>query len=87
MSNAMKNLKARMAYRAKLLLDPNWEGPRVARDDAHHHITTPRYFPDWHPGMTTETYIELFQQVNHHTRPSSKLTFSHRPGVPAQEEA
>ena len=70
-------LKQRQARRARNLLDPNWPGPNGGPGDFAKGLLGPKVFPTMHPLMTTAEYIDKFQRINHHTRPSSSLTFNH----------
>lgn len=77
-ADTVANLKRRMARRARSLLDPKA-------------FDTTRKFPFWHPAMTTERYILMYQNANATARgvdtSVGRLTFTHRPGVPAAYDA
>jgi hypothetical protein len=74
-------LKQRLARRARNLLDPNWTGPNGGAGDFAKGLLKDKHYPQWHALMTTAAYVAQFQGINHHTRPSSTLTFTHRDGL------
>jgi hypothetical protein len=61
MTNALRMVKAQQAERRRNLADPNY---RLLR-----------YFPTWHPAMTTDEYIGLFQALNRKVKDEVGLTF------------
>lgn len=75
-SYKLRLLRQQLARRKANLLDPNW-GEAEAR----------KRFPIWYPGMSTQAYIDRFQEANTGTLhfPGAavvgRLTFTHRPGM------
>ena len=87
----LRLLRQQLARRKANLLDPQWKGPQPdGWDVLKHRVLRDQHFPQWDASMTTAGYIDQFQRINHHTRPSSVLTFTHSAGVPTlptEEEA
>ena len=81
-------LRQQHARRMRNLRDPDWTGPKPdGFDRMKHMLLRDKHFPAMHPLMTTSEYIDQFQRINHHTRPSSMLQFTHRAGLPASYDA
>jgi len=82
----LRLLRQQLARRKANLLDPNWGDGRLPGVNTKLGTSAisggyaGKRFPVFYPGMSTAAYIEAFQRINHHTRPSTTLPFTHRAG-------